>query len=217
MATLYARIASPSYKIPGSQDTFPDRSRLRHKRDCRYCPYNCRYAGEECLVTGDIRFLAAHLKNDHKVQIFNCFGFQFCLPFEALNLGTAPVYTTFIRFMGDDQDANKFNYSLEVGGNGRKLTWYGVPRSIRDSYISVRDSLDGQIIQRNMALFFSGDTKTGRNFHCSCVVGGLVVCCPVVVCAKIAGSYIGRCPVLGKYHVDLFSCIVKACHCSQAS
>lgn len=61
--------------------------------------------------------------------------------------------------MGDDQDANKFNYSLEVGGNGRKLTWYGVPRSIRDSYISVRDSLDGQIIQRNMALFFSGGNK----------------------------------------------------------
>lgn len=77
-------------------------------------------------------------------------------------------------------------------------------------------------LSANFAFSFSSfceftDTKTGRNFHCSCVVGGLVVCCPVVVCAKIAGSYIGRCPVLGKYHVDLFSCIVKACHCSQAS
>lgn len=175
-----------SYKILGCQDSFPYHSRLRHEQDCRYRPYNCPYTGEECLVTGDIPFLVAHLKNDHKVDmhdgctfkhryvktkpkdvnnaiwmltIFNCFGFQFCLHFEALNLGTAPVYMAFIRFMGDDQDAKKFNYSLEVGGNGRKLTWHGVPRSIRDSHITVRDSLDGLIIQRNMALFFSGGNK----------------------------------------------------------
>ncbi|CDP13167.1 unnamed protein product [Coffea canephora] len=89
-------------------------------------------------------------------QVFNCFGHQFCLYFEAFHLGTAPVYMAFLRFMGTDEDAEKFCYSLEVGGKGRKLTWQGVPRSIRNSHITVRDSLDGLIIYRSMALYFSG-------------------------------------------------------------
>lgn len=61
--------------------------------------------------------------------------------------------------MGDDEEAKQFTYSLEVGGNGRKLMWQGVPRSIRDSHRKVRDSQDGLIIQRSMALFFSGGNK----------------------------------------------------------
>ncbi|KAL0369394.1 UNVERIFIED_CONTAM: E3 ubiquitin-protein ligase SINAT2 [Sesamum angustifolium] len=174
------------YQILGCQDIFPYHGRLRHEQNCRFRPYNCPYAGAECPVTGDIPFLVAHLKSDHKVDmhdgctfnhryvksnpqdvenatwmltVFNCYGYQFCLHFEAFNLGTAPVYMAFIRFMGDDHDARKFSYSLEVGGNGRKMTWQGIPRSIRDSHIKVRDSMDGLIIQRSMALFFSGGNR----------------------------------------------------------
>ncbi|KAF3642979.1 hypothetical protein FXO38_20836 [Capsicum annuum] len=88
--------------------------------------------------------------------VFNCFNQQFCLHFEVFNLGLAPVYIAFIHFMGDDDDAIRFRYSLEVGGFGRKLTWQGVPRSIHDSHKAVRESLDGLIIHRSMALFFSG-------------------------------------------------------------
>jgi len=61
--------------------------------------------------------------------------------------------------MGDDNEAKSFNYSLEVGANGRKLLWQGVPRSIRDSHKKVRDRHDGWIIHRNMALFFSGGVR----------------------------------------------------------
>lgn len=92
-------------------------------------------------------------------QVFNCFGQHFCLHFEAFQLGMAPVYMAFLRFMGDDNEAKNFSYSLEVGANGRKLIWQGVPRSIRDSHRKVRDSHDGLIIQRNMALFFSGGDR----------------------------------------------------------
>ncbi|RZC79211.1 hypothetical protein C5167_003418 [Papaver somniferum] len=92
-------------------------------------------------------------------KVFNCFGRQFCLHFEAFQMGMAPVYMAFLRFMGDEDDAKKFSYSLEVGGNGRKLMWQGVPRSIRDSHRKVRDSQDGLIIQRNLALFFSGGDR----------------------------------------------------------
>lgn len=93
------------------------------------------------------------------MQVFNCFGRQFCLHFEAFQLGLAPVYMAFLRFMGDDNEAKKFSYSLEVGANGRKLTWQGVPRSIRDSHRKVRDSQDGLIIHRDLALFFSGGDR----------------------------------------------------------
>lgn len=75
----------------------------------------------------------------------------------------APVYMTFLRFMGDEADSRNDSYSLEVGGNGRKLIWEGTPRSIFDSHLKVREGHDGLIIQRNIALFFSGgDRVTGR-------------------------------------------------------
>ncbi|XP_042469060.1 E3 ubiquitin-protein ligase DIS1-like isoform X2 [Zingiber officinale] len=104
--------------------------------------------------------------NPHEVEnatwmltVFSCFGQYFCLHFEAFQLGTSPVYIAFLRFMGDDSEAKSYSYSLEVGGYGRKITWQGVPRSIRDSHRKVRDSYDGLIIQRNMALFFSGGDR----------------------------------------------------------
>uniref|UniRef100_A0A5B6ZM31 RING-type E3 ubiquitin transferase n=1 Tax=Davidia involucrata TaxID=16924 RepID=A0A5B6ZM31_DAVIN len=155
----------------------------KHEAVCSFRPYNCPYAGSECSVTGDIPFLVAHLRDDHKVDmhtgctfnhryvksnprevenatwmltVFHCFGQYFCLHFEAFQLGMAPVYMAFLRFMGDETEVRNYSYSLEVGANGRKLTWEGTPRSIRDSHRKVRDSHDGLIIQRNMALFFSG-------------------------------------------------------------
>lgn len=96
-------------------------------------------------------------------QVFNCFGRQFCLHFEAFQLGMAPVYIAFLRFMGEDHEARKFSYTLEVGGGGRKFIWQGVPRSIRDSHKKVRDSLDGLIISRDLALSFSAGTGGSNN------------------------------------------------------
>ncbi|RID64846.1 hypothetical protein BRARA_D00087 [Brassica rapa] len=93
------------------------------------------------------------------LTVFYCFGEYFCLHFEAFQLGMAPVYMAFLRFMGDETEARNYNYSLEVGGYGRKLIWEGTPRSVRDSHRKVRDSHDGLIIQRNMALFFSGGDR----------------------------------------------------------
>ncbi|XP_028790979.1 E3 ubiquitin-protein ligase SINAT4 isoform X2 [Neltuma alba] len=101
---------------------------------------------------GDIRCLALE-------KVFHCFGQYFCLHFEAFQLGMAPVYMAFLRFMGDENEARNYSYSLEVGANGRKLIWEGTPRSVRDSHRKVRDSHDGLIIQRNMALFFSGGDR----------------------------------------------------------
>ncbi|RRT82978.1 hypothetical protein B296_00006922 [Ensete ventricosum] len=83
------------------------------------------------------------------LTVFSCYGHYFCLHFEAFLLG----------FLGEDSEARNFSYSLEVGGNGRKLIWQGVPRSIRDNHRKVRDSYDGLIIHRNMALFFSGGDR----------------------------------------------------------
>lgn len=71
----------------------------------------------------------------------------------------APVYMAFLRFMGEETEARKFSYSLEVGGNGRKLTWVGKPRSIRDGHRKVRDSHDGLVVPRSLALYFSGGDR----------------------------------------------------------
>ena len=93
------------------------------------------------------------------VQVYNCYGYQFCLHFEAFNLGMVPVYMAFIHFMGDDHDTRKFSYSLEIGGNGKKMTRQGVPRSIRDGHAKVCESMGRLIIQQSMALLFSGGNR----------------------------------------------------------
>ncbi|KAE8717846.1 putative E3 ubiquitin-protein ligase SINAT1 [Hibiscus syriacus] len=148
---------------PRVQCMYPYYSKLKHELQCSYRPYSCPYAGSECTVVGDIPFLVAHLKDDHKVDmhsgstfnhryvksnphevenatwmltVFSCCGQYFCLHFEAFQHGMAPVYIAFLRFMGDDNEAKNYSYSLEV-----------------------RDSFDGLIIQRNMALFFSGGDR----------------------------------------------------------
>ncbi|KAL5226983.1 hypothetical protein ABZP36_015248 [Zizania latifolia] len=170
----------------GCPEIFPYYSKIKHEAQCIFRPYNCPYAGSECAVVGDIPYLVTHLRDDHKVDmhsgctfnhryvksnprevenatwmltVFHCFGQYFCLHFEAFQLGMAPVYMAFLRFMGDENEARNYSYSLEVGANGRKMVWEGTPRSVRDSHRKVRDSHDGLIIQRNMALFFSGGDR----------------------------------------------------------
>ncbi|KAE8704638.1 E3 ubiquitin-protein ligase SINAT3 [Hibiscus syriacus] len=146
----------------------------------RYCAATC---AEPAL---DIPALVAHLKDDHKVDmhdgctfnhryvktnpheaenatwmltVFNCFGRQFCLHFEAFQLGMAPATWPFYVLWVPIMKQKSLSYSLEVGTNGRKLIWQGIPRSIRDSHRKVRDSRDGLVIQRNLALYFSGGDR----------------------------------------------------------
>ncbi|XP_073306982.1 E3 ubiquitin-protein ligase SINAT3-like [Primulina huaijiensis] len=170
----------------GCPEIFPYYGKSKHEAICNFRPYSCPYAGSKCSVVGDTQSLVTHLRDDHKVDmhsgstfnhryvksnprdeenatwmltVFHCFGRYFCLHFEAFQIGIAPVYMAFVRFMGDETEGRSYRYSLEVGGNGRKLMWEGTPRSIRDSHRKVRDCHDGLIIQRNMALSFSGGDK----------------------------------------------------------
>ncbi|KAE9593908.1 putative aminoacyltransferase, E1 ubiquitin-activating enzyme [Lupinus albus] len=157
------------YQTLGCHAIFPYYSKLKHEQNCGFRPYNCPYAGSECPVFGDIRTLVSHLKDDHNVDMHDGCTFNHryikANPFEVenatwmLTLDTAPVYMAFLRYMGDESEAMKFCYSLEVGANGRKLTWQGIPRSIRDHHRKVRDNQDGLIIQRKLALYFSGGDR----------------------------------------------------------
>eukprot|EP00268_Persea_americana_P043493 TRINITY_DN4372_c0_g1_i2.p1 TRINITY_DN4372_c0_g1~~TRINITY_DN4372_c0_g1_i2.p1 ORF type:complete len:293 (+),score=44.40 TRINITY_DN4372_c0_g1_i2:371-1249(+) len=171
------------YHPLGCEEMFPYYSKLKHESQCVFRPYCCPHPGSDCLVTGDIETLLLHLRVHHKVDLqtgctfnhryvkqdpcsvdnvswtltlFNCFGHYFCLHFEAFRMGTGPIYMAFLRFMGEESEAKKFAYCLEVGGDGRKLTWQGVPRSIRVHHHIVRDSYDGLIVPRSLALYFSG-------------------------------------------------------------
>lgn len=152
-------------------------------------PYNCPYSGSKCTATGDIRWLLQHLRNDHHVEmhdgrsfshryvhhnpkhlhhatwmltLLDCYGRQFCLYFEAFHLKKTPMYIAYMQFMGDEEEATSFSYTLEISGHGRKMTWQGVPRSIRDRHKTVRDSQDGLIITRKLAMFFSADNTNSK-------------------------------------------------------
>jgi len=53
----------------GCPEIFPYYSKIKHEAQCSFRPYNCPYAGSECAVAGDIPFLVAHLRDDHKVDM----------------------------------------------------------------------------------------------------------------------------------------------------
>lgn len=53
----------------GCPEIFPYYSKLKHESVCNFRPYNCPYAGSECAIGGDIPFLVAHLRDDHKVDM----------------------------------------------------------------------------------------------------------------------------------------------------
>ena len=57
------------YMSLGCPEIFPYYSKLKHETVCNFRPYNCPYAGSECSVMGDIPFLVAHLRDDHKVDM----------------------------------------------------------------------------------------------------------------------------------------------------
>ncbi|KAF8403405.1 hypothetical protein HHK36_011507 [Tetracentron sinense] len=174
------------YQCLGCDKVLPYYGKVKHEAQCIFRPYSCPHPGSECSIMGDVPNLLAHLRESHKVDLqtgstfnhryvkqdpcsvdnvcwtltlFNCFDQYFCLHFEAFCLGTEPVYMAFLRFMGEESEARNFVYCLEIGGNGRKLTWQGVPRSIRTNHRSIRDSHDGLIIQRSLALYFSGGDR----------------------------------------------------------
>jgi E3 ubiquitin-protein ligase SIAH1 len=57
------------YGFLGCTEMFPYYGKLKHESQCNFRPYNCPYAGSECPVVGDIPFLVAHLRDDHKVDM----------------------------------------------------------------------------------------------------------------------------------------------------
>ncbi|PPS06587.1 hypothetical protein GOBAR_AA14064 [Gossypium barbadense] len=133
------------YQNLGCHDIFPYYGKLKHEQHCWFRPYKCPYAASDCSVTGDIPTLVAHLKDDHKVDMHDgCFFNHRYVKSNPHEVESA----TWIAY------SKRFSYSLEVSASGRKLIWQGIPRSIRDSSRKVRESLDGPVIQRNLALFF---------------------------------------------------------------
>lgn len=57
------------YYSLGCPEIFPYYSKLKHESACNFRPYSCPYAGSECIITGDIPYLVAHLRDDHKVDM----------------------------------------------------------------------------------------------------------------------------------------------------
>lgn len=104
-------------------------------------------------------------------QVLNYFGEYFCLHVDACSIRSAPVYMAFLSFMGNDADSCNYRYRLEIKGNGRKVIFEGIPRSIRESQRRIMENGDGLVVMRNMLQFLGGETRrrnlevTGRTWN----------------------------------------------------
>ncbi|KAH0898097.1 hypothetical protein HID58_047665 [Brassica napus] len=106
------------YQSLGCHDIFPYYRKVKHEQ---HCSISKTIIKSICIVvalstTVNVNSNPQEVENaTWMLTVFNFFGRQFCLHFEAFQLGTAPVYMAFLRFMGDENEAKKFSYGLEVG------------------------------------------------------------------------------------------------------
>ncbi|KAJ9691350.1 hypothetical protein PVL29_013507 [Vitis rotundifolia] len=195
------------YEEFGCPEIIPYYTKLMHEDSCNFRPYSCPWPQLPCSAVGDIPFLVSHLTDCHKavmlygckfklefltedlykyqsykwdVTIINCFDKHFCLHAEAFLIGSTPVYMAFLSLIGNQAETGNYSYSLEIGGNGRKLTFEGIPRSIRESERRSLESADSLIVLGSMAHSLGGETRepkleiTGRIWKsqipvCTCV------------------------------------------------
>ncbi|PWA60210.1 hypothetical protein CTI12_AA384200 [Artemisia annua] len=111
---------------------------------------------------------ACDVENDRwMLTVFNCYGEQFCLHLDAFHLGVNTFYILFLRLVGEDIEAKKFKYSLQVDTeNGGVLMWQGVPRSIHENiHPKVCDGLDGVVIPPFLARFLSRANEKELSFQ----------------------------------------------------
>ena len=65
----------------------------------------------------------------------------------------------FLSLIGNQAEADNYSYNLEIGGNGSKLTFEGIPRSIRESKRSSLESANSLIVLEGMAFSLGGETR----------------------------------------------------------
>ncbi|CAF1913606.1 unnamed protein product [Brassica napus] len=105
------------YQSLGCHDIFPYYRKVKHEQ---HCSISKTIIKSICIVvalstTVNVNSNPQEVENaTWMLTVFNFFGRQFCLHFEAFQLGTAPVYMAFLRFMGDENEAKKFSYGLET-------------------------------------------------------------------------------------------------------
>ncbi|RVW95368.1 E3 ubiquitin-protein ligase SINAT3 [Vitis vinifera] len=91
-------------------------------------------------------------------RIINCYGKYFCVHTEAFFQASTPICVVFLSLTGNHAEACNYSCSLEIGGNGRKLTFEGIPRSIRESERSL-ESADSLIVLGSMVHSLGGETR----------------------------------------------------------
>ena len=92
-------------------------------------------------------------------QIINCYGKYFCVHTEACFQASTPICVVFLSLIGNQAEACNYSCSLEIGGNGRKLTFEGIPRSIRESERWGLESADSLIVLGSMVHSLGGETR----------------------------------------------------------
>ena len=128
-----------------------------HEKCCQYEPYICPGLNGPCNWSGNEEQLIEHLNDVHKLKplignVFNHIDMQTMTNLASYKSSTVIYYnnhyfiwcynkksddrlfTSFLVFIGQQSDANKYKYKCEIvnKSNGSRLTFKGIPNSIRD-------------------------------------------------------------------------------------
>lgn len=178
------------YHIMGCKETHEITLKRQHEEHCKFRPYSCPYS-EECNFKGNIPTLMLHLKDVHCSNIYNLtiskhvdnptspgsksavydyFGNHFFLSLEKVCFeSNNHDYLVSMAFMGEYDEGKGFRCKLEIGNEENKLSWEGVPLSIRQGRKELNEFLVGLIIPNQLIFRFLRDSffynDSSRSFY----------------------------------------------------
>ena len=170
------------YASSGCEVTMPPTEKADHEEHCEFRPCRCPCPGISCGWQGSMDAVVPHLMQHYNnsiitlqgevvvflaanihlavtlewVMVQSCFGFQFLLVLEKLEIYDGhQKFFAIVQLIGTREQAENFTYQLELNGNRRRLSWEATPLSIHEGIATAFINSDCLIFDPEVAELFA--------------------------------------------------------------
>ncbi|XP_007533018.1 E3 ubiquitin-protein ligase Siah1-like [Erinaceus europaeus] len=160
-----------------------------HEELCEFRPYSCPCPGTCCHWQGQLNAVMHHLTSHHRpittvqgedviflatnihitgaidwVMMQACFGHHFLLILQKMDKYEGyRQYFAFVQLIGTRNEADKFNYRMELNSPPRRMAWEARVRSIHEGIAATIRNSDCLVFDTDIIEFFAVSGSLGIN------------------------------------------------------
>ncbi|XP_065287917.1 E3 ubiquitin-protein ligase Siah2-like isoform X4 [Dermacentor albipictus] len=154
------------------------RDKQDHEKRCDYRPCPCLFTAKDCKWTGTSKDMMPHIRGAHPklsivlaektefvvhdgqipwsnetMTVQSCLGQHFATVLAMQHVGGFKLLHALVLIVNTPEEAQNFNYHLEVREGGRTLTWTSTPTSVVEGVEAAMARGDGLVFDaRNFAV-----------------------------------------------------------------